>query len=66
MRPSWYIRRALRSSGCLASTTFPGERAAAMESSGTGQGDEERVIGPADERASGDERGNVGRSPMEL
>lgn len=38
------------------------ECATAMESSGTGQSIEERVDGPADERAPRDERANVGRS----
>ena len=42
------------------------ECAAAIESSGTGQNIEERVLGPADERAPRNARGDVGRALVEL
>ena len=42
------------------------ECAAAIQSSGTGQNIEERVLGPADERAPGNARDDVGRALVEL
>ena len=42
------------------------ECAAAIEFSGTGQNIEERVLGPAHERAPGNARGDVGRALVEL